>query len=165
MKELYFAHYELGTGKILGWYNNKIHGVRGEDGLYNIEGLPSPNVEVSLEDWSIALEEGHTKVSASGKTSLEDFRPEEQKAHEDYKADRGDRRGRVKSSTVFYANNEYQTDDASLSLMATTVVALDAGEFIVWRLLNNEEVTLTREDLKSILKLGVVGRSLIMGEV
>jgi hypothetical protein len=66
--------------KILGWYDSNIHSV-----------IPTPNVEVTDEQWNIALSEGHNKVNTDGSTEVFDFRSEEEIAEvkaTQYKRDR-----------------------------------------------------------------------------
>lgn len=53
--------------RILGWYDSKIH-----------KTIPEPNIEVSDEQWLVAISNGHNKVNLDGNTEQFDFRtPEE----------------------------------------------------------------------------------------
>jgi uncharacterized protein (UPF0297 family) len=53
--------------KLLGWYDSNIHSV-----------IPTPNVEVTDEQWQVALDNGHNKVNQDGSTEVFDFRSEEE---------------------------------------------------------------------------------------
>lgn len=55
------------NNKIVGWYDSEIH-----------SDIPTPNVEVSDEQWQIAIDNGHNKVNADGTTELDDFRTKEE---------------------------------------------------------------------------------------
>lgn len=67
-----FANYEPETGKILGWYDNEIH-----------ETIPTPTIEVSEEQWQIAIDNGHNKVNPDGTTAKVDFRTPEEIARDE----------------------------------------------------------------------------------
>ena len=58
--------------------NKIIENVLVKDGYYDISKIPTPNIEVTDEQWQIAINSGHNKVNADGTTELFDFRtPEE----------------------------------------------------------------------------------------
>jgi len=57
------AHYNKTDGQLLGWYDEEIHAE-----------IPVPNIEVTEEQWSKALENGHNHVTIDGVTSAKDFR-------------------------------------------------------------------------------------------
>ena len=55
------------NNKILGWYDKDIH-----------TEIPTPNIEITDEQWQIAINYGHNKVNVDGSTEIFDFRtPEE----------------------------------------------------------------------------------------
>lgn len=56
------------SGKLLGWYDSDIH-----------DEIPTPNVEVSEEEWQNAIDNGHNKVNKDGSTELFDFRTDAEK--------------------------------------------------------------------------------------
>jgi len=63
-----YAHYEKTSGKLLGWYDDNIH-----------TEIPTPNIEVSEEDWKIAISNGYNFVDANNTTvSKKDLRPLDQ---------------------------------------------------------------------------------------
>jgi len=52
-----YAHIDLNTSKLLGWYSTDVHDV-----------IPEPNVEVTDEQWQIALDNEHDTVNSDGTT-------------------------------------------------------------------------------------------------
>lgn len=62
-----YAHLDI-NNKILGWYDDDIHVI-----------IPTPNIEVSNEQWQTAIAHNHNKVNNDGTTELFDFRTEEEK--------------------------------------------------------------------------------------
>lgn len=55
------------NNKLLGWYDVEIHDV-----------IPTPNIEVTDEQWQEAIDNGHNKVNEDGTTELFDFRTNEE---------------------------------------------------------------------------------------
>ena len=165
METLYYAHYEQGTKRILGWYNTDTHAtvVGGE---YDLSDIPAPRMEVFLDDWQLAIDNNHNKVDLSDGTTLEfDFRSQEQMFEDLKRSERAARKESVRVSTINSSGNIFQADEDSLNSMATTIVALDEGEIVLWRLEDNSEVVVTREGLREALKLGVQNRNFLMEEV
>lgn len=58
--------------KLQGWYDTEIH-----------INIPTPNIEVTEEQWQIALDNGHNKVREDGTTELFDFRTEDEVAEQE----------------------------------------------------------------------------------
>lgn len=52
-----YAHIDLNTNELLGWYSTDVHDV-----------IPEPNVEVTDEQWQIALDNEHDTVNSDGTT-------------------------------------------------------------------------------------------------
>ena len=52
-----YAHIDLNTNELLGWYCTDVHDV-----------IPEPNVEVTDEQWQIALDNEHDTVNSDGTT-------------------------------------------------------------------------------------------------
>ena len=87
-----YAHYDKTNGKLLGWYDSEVHGtyvpevpeVLNEDGeveipavssYYDVSGLPKPNIEVSEDDWQVAIDNNYNYIDATTSTlSHKDFR-------------------------------------------------------------------------------------------
>lgn len=92
-----YAHYNEATGKLIGWYDTEIHGVVTEEKLdengnivvassVDTSSIPTPNVEVSEEDWKVAVGKNYNFVdAATGIISYKDFRTNEQKTDALYK--------------------------------------------------------------------------------
>lgn len=59
------------NNQLLGWYDIEIH-----------TSIPTPNIEVTDEQWQIAINSGHNKVNADGTTELFDFRTKDEVANE-----------------------------------------------------------------------------------
>ncbi len=53
--------------ELQGWYDTEIHTI-----------IPTPNIEVTEEQWQIALDNGHNKVNEDGTSERFDFRTEEE---------------------------------------------------------------------------------------
>lgn len=59
-----YAHYNKTTGKLLGWYDKEIH-----------SNIPEPKIEMSDEDWQVAINNNYNYVDVTTKTlSYKDFR-------------------------------------------------------------------------------------------
>jgi len=59
-----YAHYNKTNGKLLGWYDKDIH-----------TSIPMPNIEVTEDDWQIAIDSAYNYVDATTSTlSHKDFR-------------------------------------------------------------------------------------------
>lgn len=59
-----YAHYDNTNGKLLGWYDSEIHEI-----------IPTPNIEVTNEDWQIAIDNNYNFVNITTNTlSFKDFR-------------------------------------------------------------------------------------------
>ena len=57
-----YAHIDT-NNKLLGWYDPDIH-----------DTIPMPTIEVTDEQWQIAIDSGHTKINVDGTTEIFDFR-------------------------------------------------------------------------------------------
>ena len=55
------------NSKLLGWYDKDIH-----------TSIPTPNIEVTDEQWQVAINSGHNKVNEDGSTEYFDFRTSEE---------------------------------------------------------------------------------------
>ena len=58
--------------ELQGWYDTEIHTI-----------IPTPNIEVTDEQWQIALNNVHNKVNEDGTTEQFDFRTEDEVAEQD----------------------------------------------------------------------------------
>ena len=69
-----------GNNIILGWYDSDIH-----------DTIPTPNIQVTEEQWNNAINNNHNKVNADGSTEYVDVRTQEEKdnwTNTQYKRDR-----------------------------------------------------------------------------
>ena len=148
----YFAHYNVVNKEILGWYTDSLHEV-----------IPTPNLAFTEEEWQLAIDGEHNKVDLSSKTtSLADLRSNEQKAQDLEKVSRGNKKKSVISATVALRGFVFQADEDSLNLMATTILALNDEESVSWRLEDNFSLLVTKEELREVLRLGILNRNTIM---
>ena len=51
------------NNQLLGWYDTDMHSI-----------IPEPNINVSNEQWQIAIDNNHNKVNNDGSTEIFDFR-------------------------------------------------------------------------------------------
>lgn len=66
---MFYANYNKDTKELLGWYNDEIH-----------ETIPEPNIELTEEDWQIAIESNANFVDIkNSKVILKDLRSDEDK--------------------------------------------------------------------------------------
>ena len=88
------ANYSKTDGKLLGWYSPEINGIyvpevpavldmdgnvktKAIPAYYDTSSIPKPNIEVSEEEWQIALDNAYNYVDATtGILSFKDFRTE-----------------------------------------------------------------------------------------
>ena len=63
----FYAHID-NNNQIIGWYNDEVH-----------DTIPEPNIEVTEEQWSNALDNEHNKIYGDGSTEKVDFRTNEEK--------------------------------------------------------------------------------------
>ena len=64
----FYAHIDS-NNQLLGWYIDEVH-----------DTIPEPNIEVTEEQWSNALDNDHNKVNADGSSETVDFRTDEEKS-------------------------------------------------------------------------------------
>ena len=63
-----YAH--INSDNILqGWYDDEIH-----------DNIPTPNIEVTNEQWQISINNSHNKINADGSSELIDTTTDEEKA-------------------------------------------------------------------------------------
>lgn len=134
------AHIDA-NDKLLGWYDDSIH-----------DTIPTPNIEVTDEQWQIAVDAGHNKVNADGTTEAFDYRTAEEVFAEDMSAWKASRRNAVRNIEVTYNAVVYQGDEESQTRMARAIVALpDDVTTIDWVAKDNSVNALTKLDLQAIL--------------
>jgi len=55
--------------------------------------------------------------------------------------------------TIIISGNEYQVDNISLINLRNAIISMDNGETIDWKMKDNSIQTVTREELKLVLKV------------
>ena len=86
------------TREIIGWFDSDIH-----------DDIPTPKVEVTVENWNLALEENHNYIDEDGITSFKDFRTDEQIAVDDQDRISVEAK-RYLDDTDWYIVRKYETD-------------------------------------------------------
>jgi hypothetical protein len=87
------------NNQLLGWYSTDIH-----------KEIPTPNIEVTEEQWQIAIDNGHNKVNKDGTTELFDFRTAEEIAEADKQAQIVQSKAYL-NETEFKFNDDYDQKD------------------------------------------------------
>ncbi len=89
-----YAHIKE-NGQLLGWYDNNTH-----------TSIPTPNIEVTDEQWQIALDNNHNKVNQDGTTELYDFRIPSEVLKQELKTKLGEAQALL-DSTQFKFGDDY----------------------------------------------------------
>lgn len=102
-----YAHIKQ-NGQLLGWYDDEIHAE-----------IPTPNIEVSDEAWSNAINNSHNKVNADGTTEVFDFRTDAEKEKQELEAKITEAKNYLSSTdfkmTVDYYATLNEQEQASLT--------------------------------------------------
>ena len=92
-----YAHINS-NNEILGWYDLEIH-----------TEIPSPNIEVTDEQWQFALDNDCNKINNDGTTELFDFRTEEEKQEEDKATQIAEAKEYLTSTDFYFTVDKYAT--------------------------------------------------------
>jgi len=143
-----YANYDK-TGKLLGWYDKEIHST-----------IPTPNIEVSDEQWQKALENGYNFIDATKKTlGKKDFRTFAQlqtvKLSELKIA-----YNKANETDIAYMNTTFQADKKSQDLIVSVLSAGSVPSGFYWFDKANNQVAMTYADLQ-----GLSGAILARGQV
>lgn len=79
-----YAHID-NNNRLLGWYDKEIH-----------TSIPTPNIEVSDDQWQLAIDNNHNTVTKDGKTSSVDYRSHHEIISERKQAKQMEIRGKFK---------------------------------------------------------------------
>jgi len=136
-----YAHYDETNGKLLGWYDSEIH-----------ETIPTPNIEVSEEEWETAIDNNYNFIDADTNTlSFKDFRTFEQlqafKLRELEKA-----YNNASQKDIEYMDTVFQADKYSQSLVVSVLSAGEVPEGFYWLDIDNNQVNMTYTDLQGLSK-------------
>jgi hypothetical protein len=166
-----YVHYEEATGKILGWYDDAIHGVLvpevpevlNEDGTvkipavpayYDISGIPTPNAPVNEEDWALAIANNYDYYdAASGTLSYKDFRTFDQiKQSAKQKIESAYQRA-IQAPIVLSvggSGHTFQADHGSQDTLSKVIVSAPDGFEVDWLDADNNPVHMTLDDLRGM---------------
>jgi hypothetical protein len=136
------THYDNTNGKILGWYDPKIH-----------KEIPSPNIEITDEKWQIAIDDQHNHITSVGVTSLVDFRTDYEKLEDakilklaeiesDYNAEI--------TADISYMSKTFNFDNESLELLGQNLSIGSVPTGFYWRALDNSNVPMTYTELQGL---------------
>ena len=138
----YFANYDKTNGKLLGWYNDKVH-----------ETIPEPNMEVTEEQWQDALNHNYNYVDvANKKLGMKDFKTlaEHQQIKKNY-IERAYKQAIQKPIT--YNKHVYQADQRSQDVLSQIIAVAPSDFKINWLDIDNNVVNLTLDDLRVCAQL------------
>ena len=134
-----YAHYDETNGKLLGWYDSEIH-----------ETIPTPNIEISEEDWQTAIDNNYNFVDADTNTlSFKDVRTFEQlqavKLRELEKA-----YNNANQKDIEYMDTVFQADSRSQNLIVSVLSAGSVPEGFYWLDIDNNQVSMSYADLQGL---------------
>jgi len=134
-----YAHYNETNGKLLGWYDSEIH-----------ETIPTPNIEISEEDWQTAIDNNYNFVDADTNTlSFKDVRTFEQlqavKLRELEKA-----YNNANQKDIEYMDTVFQADSRSQNLIVSVLSAGSVPEGFYWLDIDNNQVSMSYADLQGL---------------
>ena len=102
-----YSHLEKDTNKLLGWYDDSIHGV-----------IPTPNIEVTEEVWQEAINI-NANCYEDGKFIVKDFRTEEEIKKE--------------TQSQFRAERDKLLVEADIEINKLVDAGIDSTEWRVYR--------------------------------
>ena len=107
-----YAHIAESTNELLGWYDIDIH-----------DKIPTPTIEVTEEQWQIALEYSHNKVNNDGSTELFDFRTPQEVKEEDKAKQISEAKEYLASTDFYFTVDKYATLSEERKLELNTLRA------------------------------------------
>ena len=162
-----YANYDKTNGKLLGWYDSEIHGtivpevpeILNEDGTvktkaipsyYDVTSIPTPNAEVSEEDWQEAIDNGYNYVDATKKTlSKKDFRTfTELQTSKMSELETG--YNISNTLDIAYMDTTFQADKKSQDLIVSVLSAGSVPDEFYWMDKANNQVDMTFTDLQGL---------------
>jgi hypothetical protein len=139
----HFAHVDE-NGFIVGWYHTD---------LFDIEAIPQPNIELTEDQWQVALNSGHNKID-QGQTVFADQRTEDEKAQ--YKSDLAKQTlASCISAPLSLSGAEYQMTDSSIANIERAIriaerESLPDSTVRKWRLADNTWRDTTLAEIKKL---------------
>lgn len=98
------------NNKLLGWYDDSIHTT-----------IPIPNIEVTDEQWKIAINNGHNKVNTDGSTELFDFRTQEEIDSDNKYTQIADAKAYLASTDWYYARKIEEGTEVPTDVVAKRI--------------------------------------------
>ena len=136
-----YAAYNPETFEFLGFYSE------------GRKDMPSPSVEVTLEDIEYFNEHQCTHIDVSS-NPVSSYRVEPVKTEEDlYEDFKTSRTLAVSNIVVEVDGMVFDGDEVSQGRMSRAIISLDDQESIYWTLNDNTTVLVTKEQLKTALRL------------
>ena len=134
-----YAHYNETNGKLLGWYDSEIH-----------ETIPTPNIEISEEDWQTAIDNNYNFVDADTNTlSFKDFRT--------FKELQASKLKELKiaynkdnQQDIAYMGTTFQADNKSQALIVSVLSAGSVPDGFYWLDIDNNQVSMSYTDLQGL---------------
>ena len=94
-----YAHYDINTGKLLGFYDDTIH-----------KKIPIPNIQITEEQWQEAISNNYNYVDADTKTlSYKDFRTPEQILQDKWNRIRAKRNQLLQETDIYMLVDKFET--------------------------------------------------------
>jgi len=87
-----YAYIEKDTNKLLGWYDDTIH-----------NDIPTPNIEVTDDQWQNAINSNHNKINNDGSSEQFDFRSDDEKLEDEKNNKISDAKEYLNSTDWYYA--------------------------------------------------------------
>jgi len=143
---IYYAHYNQTTNMIEGWYNDEVHEI-----------IPTPNVEISFDNWQTAITQHHNKIDLSTGNSFFEYQEPilttAERLLKERKEFTNERHKLVSEIIVQVNDKEFNGDEESQTRMARAILAADIvnRDTVNWTLANNESIEVTLEELKMAL--------------
>jgi|GEM_PF-4684529 len=166
----HFAHYDKKTGKILGWYNDEIHGIKVPEVLaelnkdktvktkavpahYDRSKIPTPRIECTEDEWQKHLTNGCNYFNQKTKKfSKKDFRTPAQKIDQKISELYTEYLDSI-NKDITYKGETYQVSPA----ITEALVAGSVPQGFYWRTSDNKDIPFTYADLQG-LQLAITSR-------
>lgn len=139
-----YAHYDPQTGKLLGWYDEQIHG----------SNIPQPVLEVSDDIWQEAIVNNYNFVDVENKRlSYKDFRSLDelkQAKKRQAEAEYSRRSQQPVEYTINGTTYTFQADDRAQDIIAKVIATAPDGFTTDWLDIDNKSISVTLADLKGL---------------
>ena len=169
-----YVNYDKDTGQILGWYDEKIHGIyvpevpeilnddrtmktKAVPAYYDISNIPIPNLEVSEEQWKKAINNNYNYVDVENKIlSKKDFRTLDE-IKKTKKQDIENAYNKAIQEPIQYAVGSdtytFQADEKSQDILSKVIISAPSDFTTKWLDIDNNPVSVTLDDLKGLAQI------------